>query len=113
MSALAKNSKYKNKESWIAIAVIPSLYIAIEPEPTHSHWPRARPFLKWVWFAPYKMDSDQDEYFPGLNKKHGFFRVIERNQVSRDEYHKKHELWKEEKKNELDTEVHMHSHICI
>lgn len=49
--------------------------------------------------------SDGDENFPGLNKAHGFFRVIERNQVSRDQYHKKHELWKEEKKREQDAEV--------
>lgn len=45
------------------------------------------------------------EYFPGLNKKHGFYRVIERNQESRDEYHKAHELWKEEKRKEQDAEV--------
>lgn len=51
------------------------------------------------------MSSEDDENFPGLNKRHGFYKVIQRNQVSRDDYHKKNELWREEKKKELDAEV--------
>ena len=35
------------------------------------------------------MSEDSD--FPGLNKKHGFFKVIERNQKDRDDYHHKQE----------------------
>ena len=69
--------------------------------------PSSPPISK-VGVANCKMDQDQDsddDNFPGLNKRHGFFRVIERNQMSRDEYHKKHELWREEKKKELDAEV--------
>ena len=35
-------------------------------------------------------DVDRDmreERFPGLNKRHGFFKAIERNQLARDSYH--------------------------
>ena len=37
--------------------------------------------------------EEEQEKFPGLNKRHGFFRAIERNQVSRDDYH-----WSEEER---------------
>lgn len=36
-----------------------------------------------------------NEDFPGLNKRHGFFRAIERNQLIRDAYHREQEEKKE------------------
>lgn len=39
--------------------------------------------------------SDGDKTFPGLNKAHGFFSLIERNQRDRDTYHQEQEEWKE------------------
>jgi hypothetical protein len=33
--------------------------------------------------------------FPGLNKAHGFFHLIKRNQKDRDCYHQEREEWKE------------------
>ncbi len=34
-----------------------------------------------------------DETFPGLNKAHGFFSLIQRNQKARDTYHQEKEEW--------------------
>ena len=39
--------------------------------------------------------SDRERSFPGLNKAHGFFSMIERNQRDRDTYHQEREEWKE------------------
>ena len=36
--------------------------------------------------------EDNSESFPGLNKAHGFFKAIERNQRDRDLYHKQTEV---------------------
>lgn len=33
--------------------------------------------------------------FPGLNKAHGFFNLIKRNQKDRDSYHQEQEQWKQ------------------
>jgi hypothetical protein len=38
--------------------------------------------------------EDNPESFPGLNKAHGFFKAIERNQRDRDLYHKQTEVHK-------------------
>ena len=44
-------------------------------------------------------EEDVVEYsFPGLNKRHGFFHVIERNQLARDSYH-----WQQEQKKEASS----------
>lgn len=40
-------------------------------------------------------EEQQSESFPGLNKAHGFFSMIEKNQRSRDTYHQKMEEWKQ------------------
>lgn len=38
-------------------------------------------------------DNSSDSFqFPGLNKAHGFFKAIERNQRDRDLYHKQTEV---------------------
>lgn len=37
----------------------------------------------------------EEEDFPGLNKRHGFFRAIERNQHARDSFH-----WQQEEQKE-------------
>ena len=50
-------------------------------------------------------DESEQEKFPGLNKRHGFFKAIERNQVSRDDYHWSEEGRKYELKKKQDTEV--------
>lgn len=43
--------------------------------------------------ARFNMAAEED--FPGLNKRHGFFRAIERNQRDRDDYHHKMERKKQ------------------
>lgn len=40
-------------------------------------------------------ELDEKSYFPGLNKAHGFFSMIERNQKDRDSYHQEMEEWKQ------------------
>ena len=37
-------------------------------------------------------EDNNSESFPGLNKTHGFFKAIERNQRDRDLYHKQTEV---------------------
>lgn len=37
-------------------------------------------------------DGNDSESFPGLNKTHGFFKAIERNQRDRDSYHHRTEV---------------------
>ena len=37
-------------------------------------------------------EDNNPESFPGLNKTHGFFKAIERNQRDRDLYHKQIEV---------------------
>jgi hypothetical protein len=46
-----------------------------------------------------------EESFPGLNKRHGFFRIIEKNQSDRDSYHWQHEDYKVQKREEVDSKV--------
>ncbi|XP_064385135.1 UPF0561 protein C2orf68 homolog [Halichondria panicea] len=48
------------------------------------------------------MSEDSD--FPGLNKKHGFFKVIERNQKDRDDYHHKQEPIKQARSGAVKSE---------
>ena len=50
-------------------------------------------------------EESEQERFPGLNKRHGFFKAIERNQVSRDDYHWSEEGRKYELKKKQDLEV--------
>lgn len=40
------------------------------------------------------VDEEQSN-FPGINKRHGFFKAIERNQRDRDHYHQEWEEWRE------------------
>ena len=46
-----------------------------------------------------------DQYYPGLNKRHGFFRAIERNQVDREVYHRDRSEWRDQRKKQTDKEV--------
>ena len=46
-----------------------------------------------------------DQNYPGLNKRHGFFRAIERNQVDRDVYHRNRSEWKDQRKGQTDKEA--------
>jgi len=39
--------------------------------------------------------AQREEAFPGLNKAHGFFNMIKRNQRDRDNYHQEREEWKQ------------------
>ena len=39
-------------------------------------------------------DGCEEANFPGLNKRHGFFKAIERNQRARDHYHQEWEVSK-------------------
>lgn len=53
-------------------------------------------------------EEDQDECeqrYPGLDKRHGFFRVINKNQVSRDEYHWNQQERQQRRKETLQSEV--------
>ena len=47
----------------------------------------------------YSEGSEEETYggqaFPGLNKAHGFFHLIKKNQRDRDCYHQEQEEWKE------------------
>ena len=43
----------------------------------------------------FDMEEDDKFPFPGLNKAHGFFSLIERNQRDRDCYHQEREEWKQ------------------
>ena len=47
--------------------------------------------------------SDGD--FPGLNKGHGFYKVIEKNQSERDSYHWEQKELKEKKREEIEAHV--------
>lgn len=49
--------------------------------------------------------SDGDLSYPGIDKRHGFFRAIKRNQVDRDVYHRNREEWREQRKQQTDKEV--------
>ena len=40
-------------------------------------------------------EGHREEPFPGLNKAHGFFNLIERNQRDRDNYHQEREEWRQ------------------
>ncbi len=40
-------------------------------------------------------EEQRDEQFPGLNKAHGFFYMIKKNQRDRDSYHQEREEWKQ------------------
>lgn len=44
--------------------------------------------------------------FPGLDKGHGFFKVIKKNQSERDNYHWEQEEVKEKKKEEIEAQVY-------
>lgn len=48
-----------------------------------------------VWFDSGDEVSDEKSAFPGLNKAHGFFHLIKRNQTDRDSYHREQEDWKQ------------------
>ena len=43
----------------------------------------------------------EETTFPGVDKHHGFFKAVERNQVSRDGYHKEQKIWQERRKQEV------------
>lgn len=43
----------------------------------------------------YECEDGDEKSFPGLNKAHGFFNLIERNQKDRDSYHQEQEERKE------------------
>ena len=49
--------------------------------------------------------ADSDLNYPGLDKRHGFFRAIKRNQVDREVYHRTREEWREQRKQQTDREV--------
>lgn len=40
-------------------------------------------------------EGNEKSSFPGLNKSHGFFHLIKRNQRDRDSYHQEQEEWKQ------------------
>lgn len=46
-----------------------------------------------------------EQNYPGLNKRHGFFRAIERNQVDRDVYHRNQSEWRDQRRKQTDKEV--------
>ena len=50
-------------------------------------------------------EAEEDEQFPGLNKRHGFFKVIEKNQTARGEFHQKQEEWLEQRRQNLESQV--------
>lgn len=55
-------------------------------------------------------EAEEDEQFPGLNKRHGFFKVIEKNQTARGEFHQKQEEWLEQRRQNVESQVRQ-SHI--
>ena len=55
-----------------------------------------------------EVEEDQDEceqHYPGLDKRHGFFQVIKKNQVSRNEYHLTRQEWQQRRKETVEAEV--------
>ena len=55
-----------------------------------------------------ELEEDQDECeqrYPGLDKRHGFFQVIKKNQVSRNEYHWSRQEWHQRRKETVEAEV--------
>ena len=51
------------------------------------------------------MAVDQEDQFPGLNKRHGFFKVIEKNQTARGDFHRKQEEWLEQRRQSVESQV--------
>ena len=43
----------------------------------------------------------EETTFPGLDKHHGFFKAVEHNQISRDDYHKEQKIWQERRQQEV------------
>lgn len=51
-------------------------------------------------------DYDEcDQRYPGLDKRHGFFQVIKKNQFSRNEYHWSRQEWQQRRKETVEAEV--------
>ena len=52
-----------------------------------------------------EQDGGEQPRYPGLDKRHGFFQVITKNQVSRNEYHWTREEWQQRRRETVEAEV--------
>ena len=64
-----------------------------------------------------QVESDEDpeesqQRYPGLDKRHGFFQVIKKNQVSRNDYHWSRQEWQQRRKETVEAEVQSGS-CCV